>query len=90
MNKSLIEILACPVDKHHPLELYGDEKRGRIKSGALYCSSCGRFYLIIKGIPVMLPDDLRNKNEELDLLEQIPGLPEKITHLGRPWNLNNS
>ena len=90
MNKSLMDILACPADKHHPLELYGDQKHDDIKEGAIYCDTCGRFYLISEGIPIMLPDELRNRNEELDILVRIPNLPEKITQRGRPWNLTNS
>lgn len=91
MNKSLIDILACPADKHHPLEIYGDQSgNDTIEEGALYCDKCNRFYLIIKGIPVMLPDELRDKDEEISLLNTMSGLPDKIIQDGRPWNLSSS
>lgn len=90
MNKSLLEILACPMDKHHPLELYGAGGQEPVESGALYCTECSRFYLIIDGIPVMLPDDLRDRSAELDAIRNIDGLPDKILRRGRPWNLSSA
>ena len=38
MNRKMLDILACPIDKHHPLELF--EKKSddeKIDEGALYC-----------------------------------------------------
>lgn len=90
MNKSLLDILACPIDKHHPLELHGDGGRDPVESGALYCAKCGRFYLILDGIPVMLPDDLRDRSAELDAMRGMDGLPPKITDRGKPWSLSSS
>lgn len=90
MNKSLLEILACPMDKHHPLELHGAGEPEAVESGALYCAQCGRFYLIMKGIPVMLPDDLRDRSAELDALKGMDGLPDKILMDGKPWNLSSA
>ena len=90
MNKSLLDILACPMDKHHPLELHGGDRGDTIQQGALYCIKCRRFYLVMEGIPVMLPDELRQKDMELELLRQIPDLPDKIRQKGRPWNLSGS
>jgi len=38
MNRKLLEILACPIDKHHPLELFENKLDGEIiAEGALYC-----------------------------------------------------
>ena len=54
----------------------------------LYCTECGRFYIISEGIPVLLPDDLRNRASELDHLRGLSDLPEKVTRRGRPWNLS--
>jgi len=28
MNRKLLEILACPIDKHHPLELFENKLDG--------------------------------------------------------------
>ena len=89
MNKKMIEILACPIDKHFPLEVYETKFKDQIISeGAIYCSKCSRFYPIIEEIPIMLPDELRNKNQDIEFLKrnQIV-LPEKITKHASPWHL---
>lgn len=90
VQRKLLDILACPIDKHHPLELMEFSLRGEevIVDGALVCSECGRYYPIIDEIPVMLPDNLRNKKEDLGFLEKWSSkLPEKVVHGGKPWSL---
>jgi uncharacterized protein len=89
MRRKLLDILACPIDKHFPLELLEFTTRGEtIVDGALLCSSCGRYYPIVEEIPVMLPDNLRNRKEDLGFLEKWSGkLPEKVVHGGKPWSL---
>lgn len=89
MNKSFLDMLACPIDKHHPLEMYGDIDADVILEGVLYCTECGRFYMISGGIPVMLPDDLRDRSVEIKHLRSVGGLPEKVTHHSLPWNLTS-
>lgn len=83
MDPKLLDVLACPSDKHHPLELHGDGG----ETGALYCAECGRFFIITDGIPVMLPDDLRDEKEEKEFLKSHAELPDKIRLRGRPWHL---
>ena len=89
MNRKLLDILACPIDKTHPLELYEcNTKQDIIIEGALYCMKCSRFFPITEEIPVMLPDDLRDKNREVKFLEKNKNqLPEKITKHAEPWHL---
>ena len=89
MNRKMLEILACPIDKFHPLELFenklDDEK---IVEGALYCQKCSRFFPIIDEIPIMLPDELRDKKQEIEFLKRnIKELPEKILKQASPWHL---
>jgi len=88
MNKSMIDILACPIDKNYPLELYAiNEKNDVVSEGVLFCSKCSRFYPIIEEIPIMLPDELRNKEQEIEFLaNNKKNLPEKITK-ANPWHL---
>ena len=90
MQRRLLDILACPIDKHYPLDLLEFEVKGDvIVEGMLTCSECGRYYPIIDEIPVMLPDNLRNKKEDLGFLERWgTKLPDKIVHGGKPWSLN--
>ena len=110
MRKSLLDILACPIDKNYPLELFEivsktfndagknyhndfigdstDYKDIIITEGILFCSQCCRYYPIIEEIPVMLPDELREKNKDIEFLQRWRDkIPEKIIKYGKPWSL---
>ncbi len=89
MNKKMLDILACPIDKHFPLEIFEIKtKKDIVLEGAIYCTDCSRFYPIIDEIPIMLPDELRDKNQDLDFLRRNQSnLPEKISKQGSPWHL---
>ena len=89
MNRTMMDILACPIDKNHPLELCEiKEKDNVISEGAIFCPKCSRFYPIIEEIPIMLPDELRNKKQEIEFLKNNKdGLPEKIITMANPWHL---
>jgi uncharacterized protein YbaR (Trm112 family) len=118
MRKSLLEILACPIDKHSPLELieinvyptsesssdnrsdhrktlgelsYNDTTYDNVivKEGVLFCSRCSRFFPIIDEIPIMLPDELREREKDLRfLLEWETKIPNKILDHGVPWHID--
>ncbi len=90
MQRKLLDILACPIDKHYPLELLEFSLREDvIVDGVLLCSECGRYYPITDEIPCMLPDNLRNKKEDLEFLQKWKEkLPEKVVQNGKPWNLS--
>lgn len=49
ISRELLEILACPVCK----------RAVKLKGKELICVGCGRKYPVVKGIPQMLPDELR-------------------------------
>ena len=69
MQRRLIEILACPVDKHNPLRLVELESRDdNILTGVLVCPNCNRIFPIIEEIPKMLPDSLRKKDQDAAFL----------------------
>jgi uncharacterized protein YbaR (Trm112 family) len=89
MNKTMMNILACPIDKNHPLELFEVNQKGDIISeGVLFCPKCDRFYPIIEEIPIMLPDELRDKKLEIEFLKtNKEKLPEKIIMKANPWHL---
>ncbi|NPA85697.1 MAG: Trm112 family protein [Crenarchaeota archaeon] len=58
-----------------------------IVTGVLVCPKCGRWFPIIDGIPHMLPDELRNKEEDLNFLRKYKDkLPEEVLS-GKPWGL---
>ncbi len=89
MNKTMMDILACPIDKNHPLELFGIKERDDVvMEGAIFCPKCSRFYPIIEEIPIMLPDELRDKKQEMEFLKKYKDqLPEKISSAGLPWHI---
>ena len=66
MKRSLMKILACPVDKQYPLELYVfEEKKEQVKTGIMICPKCNRWYPIRDGIPEFLPDQFRDAKRDL-------------------------
>jgi uncharacterized protein YbaR (Trm112 family) len=86
----MIDILACPMDKHYPLELIEIQtsSEDEVGEGILLCTKCARYYPIMEEIPVMLPDELRNKERDIDFLKKWQTrIPEKILRHGNPWHL---
>jgi uncharacterized protein YbaR (Trm112 family) len=58
MRKDLLDILACPACKHHPLELEIErEVDGEVVEGRLHCQNCGASYVIEDGIPDLIPPE---------------------------------
>ncbi|HPC28364.1 MAG TPA: Trm112 family protein, partial [Candidatus Methanomethylicus sp.] len=81
-------ILACPICKSHPLELLVFAEKEEIDEGVLLCNGCGRWYPIIGTIPHMLPDDLRDANEDRGFLERWRAvMPEVVLKSGKPFSL---
>lgn len=89
MNKKMMDMLVCPIDKQFPLELYEMQSNQEVVlEGALFCSKCSRFYPIIEEIPIMLPDELRDKKQDIVFLEKnSKTLPQKIIKDANPWHL---
>lgn len=89
MNKKMMDILVCPIDKHFPLEVFEIQTKDQLViDGSLYCSKCNRFYPIIEEIPIMLPDELRDKKQDMEFLEKNrQTLPQKIIKDAKPWHL---
>ncbi len=58
MKRKLMDILACPVCKSHPLELkVTKEDEREVLEGTITCPKCGNVYPIEDGIPNMLPPE---------------------------------
>jgi uncharacterized protein YbaR (Trm112 family) len=91
MKKSMLDILACPIDKHYPLELFETlSEEQNVKEGVLFCTKCNRYYPIIDEIPIMLPDELRKekKDRDIEFLKKWRGkIPDKVIKQGNPWHL---
>jgi uncharacterized protein YbaR (Trm112 family) len=94
MRKSMLDILACPIDKYYPLELFEIEVRHQdsddtiISEGILFCGKCSRFFPIVDEIPIMLPDELRERQSEIEFLQKWRNkIPDKVIKHGNPWHL---
>jgi uncharacterized protein YbaR (Trm112 family) len=60
MKRKLLDILACPVCKYHPLGLdVVKEDDKEIVEGRLHCPKCNIYYPIEDSIPNMLPPEDR-------------------------------
>jgi len=69
-------------------EIKDNEKVIVIIDGILYCKKCSRFYPIIDEIPIMLPDELREKEKDLQFLKKWKNcIPEDILKNSNPWHL---
>ena len=86
-----MDILACPIDKHYPLDLHVFQEKEEIVEGLLVCSECRRWYPIIDEIPQLLPDDLREQREELSWLSKWKdNAPPQVLRERKPFNLQLS
>lgn len=70
MRRWLLDILVCPMDKGALQLRIFVESDDDIMEGVLICSTCKRLYPIIKGIPVLLPDELRDKAMEQEFFDR--------------------
>ncbi|MFC5626774.1 Trm112 family protein [Algoriphagus winogradskyi] len=71
MKLETIEKLCCPFDKQDlTLKIILKNAEENILEGWLNCSSCSRIYPIIKGIPIMNPDEYREAHLEQPVLDR--------------------
>ena len=69
-------------------EKYPSDKEIVIEEGVLFCNNCSRFYPIVEEIPIILPDELRDKKKDIEILNRwSSSLPNKIIKKGLPWHL---
>ena len=79
MRNSLLNKLCCPQDKSDlNLQVFVKLEDGAVQEGILSCPHCGRYYPIIYGIPIMTPDEYREKALEEPLLKKW-GLSLEVT-----------
>jgi len=74
-----------------PLQITENTEGIRVNQGCLYCTNCLRFYMIKDEILYLSQDNLREKEEELDFLQDWQtDLPEKVVFQAKPWNLTTN
>ncbi|MFX0093590.1 MAG: Trm112 family protein [Candidatus Hodarchaeota archaeon] len=96
MHLDLVDILACPVCKNHPLILYKFEmvpipesSEEEVQEGLLNCTACKRYFPIRYTIPQLLPDYLRKEKKDKAFLQKYRDqLPNEILYEGQPVNLS--
>ncbi len=85
-----MDILACPICKSYPLDLYVFEEAEEIAEGLLVCNNCNRWYPIIEEIPHMLPDELRDEKNDLKfIMKWKEKFPKATLEKGKPFNAKN-
>lgn len=64
------------------------ELGGIVEEGLLLCKTCFRFYPIIEEIPIILPDDLRDKKKDIEFLNKWKGsVPKDLLSNLKPWSV---
>ena len=70
MQRKLLDKLCCPFDKDDLNATIFIEDNGTIYEGLLTCKTCNRYYPIIYSIPIMSPDEYRELQLEVPILER--------------------
>ncbi|ASO07488.1 Trm112 family protein [Arenibacter algicola] len=71
MKTETINKLCCPFDKGNlGLTEITKDVNDNILEGFFVCSSCKRLYPIVRGIPIMSPDEYREFKLEQPLMER--------------------
>jgi uncharacterized protein YbaR (Trm112 family) len=70
MKLTFLDKLACPFDKQDLAIKIFRQEQNQILEGLLTCEHCHRYYPIVQGIPIMSPDEYREIQLELPLLEK--------------------
>jgi len=61
----------------------------RIDTGVIVCVNCGRWYPIVKGIPVMLDDKYRDESKDREFVEKyLEKIPDNVRVYMRIPSLN--
>lgn len=71
MRLKTIEKLCCPFDHGDlSLKIIRQDLQDNVLEGLLTCKICKRYYPIIKGVPIMNPDEYRERNLETPVLKR--------------------
>lgn len=70
MKIATIRKLCCPFDKGDlSLQIFTQDLEQNILEGLLTCKACERYFPIIKGIPIMSPDEYREFKLEQPVID---------------------
>ena len=89
MELRILEKMCCPIDKSDlELDIF-HQVDNTVSEGLLICKTCRRYFPIIKGIPIMSPDEYRETKFELPfLLKWQDRLPKDFENFRGPKRLD--
>lgn len=71
MTEQLLEKLCCPIDKHDlEIDILTESEEGEILEALMSCPDCHRYFPVIYGIPILIPDEYRDDSLEKPLLKK--------------------
>jgi uncharacterized protein YbaR (Trm112 family) len=70
MQNRLLKKMCCPFDKGDLNISIFKQEENEIIEGLLTCSDCQRYFPIIYGIPIMTPDEYRQKSLEAPVMKK--------------------
>ena len=71
MKKTFLNKLCCPIDKSElDANVFLQDESENILEALLTCPICKRYYPVVYGIPIMTPDEFREKALEDPLLKK--------------------
>lgn len=71
MTRELYDKLCCPIDKHDlEINIFTETEEGEIIEALMTCPSCNRYFPVIYGIPILIPDEYRDEGLEMPMLKK--------------------
>lgn len=71
MTKKLYKKLCCPIDKHDlEIDIFTETEEGEIIEALMSCPQCHRYFPVIYGIPILIPDEYRDESLEMPMLKK--------------------
>ena len=65
-----------------------DQSSEIVEEGLMLCRTCMRFYPITEQIPIILPDELRDKKKDMDFLQRWnESIPNNLLKTLKPWTI---
>ena len=74
--------------KNYTTPEVSDQSSEIVEEGLLLCRTCLRFYPITEEIPIILPDELRDKKKDTEFLQRWnESIPRDLLKNLKPWTL---
>ena len=71
MTREFLNKLCCPFDKSDlTIQVYKENENKEILEGLIECPECNRYFPVVHGVPIMTPDEYREKQLEAPLLQK--------------------